>query len=60
LYSTALAPIFFLLITFRHEPHRKHRSSVAVSIVERAAIGADGVKTPLSSQYIGIYQESVA
>jgi hypothetical protein len=39
-----LAPLIVLLTISRHGPHRKHRSSVAISTVACAAIGADRVE----------------
>jgi hypothetical protein len=40
LTSTELASLIVLLVTSRHGPHRKHRTSVAVLIVTCAVIGA--------------------
>jgi hypothetical protein len=43
-YSAALHSLIILLITSRHRPHRKHISSVAVSIVACVASGVDGAE----------------
>jgi hypothetical protein len=41
LNTNELAPLIVVLITSRHGPHRKHRSSVAVFIDASAVIGED-------------------
>jgi hypothetical protein len=48
LHSTQLHSLTFLLVISRHGSHRKHRYSVAVSVVACAAIGAEQQRFPAS------------